>query len=161
MSLTTTGPCGLTPPALIGQADMFARTMATFGLTGAEQMDSFCSCLGKTLTGEYLRLGVAQHLPPYEDRLNDIVVPVVDALNAAGLWETCAVLGPYDGPPFEPERVRRAFEMAILGFEAIRHHIGVSASELLDLLAWKQTVLTVRPLVEQLLEEKEEKGVAR
>ncbi len=96
MSLTTTGPCGLTFPALIGQADMFARTMATFGLTGAEQMDFFCSNLGKKLSAEYLRLGVEQHLPPYEVRLKEVVGPVVDALYAAGLWETCAVLGPYE-----------------------------------------------------------------
>jgi hypothetical protein len=51
--------------------------------------------------------------------------------------------------------------MAILGFRAIRHELGVSPSELLDLLAWKQTVLTVRLLVEQQREEKKEKGVAR
>ncbi|MBL3705865.1 hypothetical protein GI582_24490 [Sulfitobacter sp. BDSS02] len=158
MSLTTTGPCGLTLPALIAQADIFARTMATFGLTGAEQMDFFCSCLGKKLTGEYLRLRVAQHLPPYDVRLKGIVEPVFDALDDARPWETCAVLGSYDGPPFEPERGRRLIEMAILGFEAIRHHLGVSDSELLDLLAWKQTVLTVRLLVEQ---QREEKGVAR
>lgn len=158
MSLTTTGPCGLTLPALIGQADMFARTMATFGLTGPEQMKFFCSCLGKTLTKEYLRLGVAQHLPPYDARLKGIVGPAVDALGEAGLWETCADLGPYDGPPIEAERVRRAIEMAILGFDAIRHHLGVSASEILDLLAWKQTVLAVPLLVEQ---RPEEKGEAR
>ncbi|PWE48344.1 hypothetical protein DEM26_18540 [Thioclava sp. NG1] len=156
MSLNATGPCGLTLSALIGQADMFARTMATFGLTRPEQMKSFCSCLGQTLTREYLRLGVAQPLPPYDARLKGIVEPAVDALSEAGHWGTCAELGPYDSPSLEAERVRCAIEMAILGCEAIRHDLDVAASEILDLLAWKQVVLAVPLLVDQRPEEKGE-----
>lgn len=149
MSSTTIGAWGLTLPEIIDTADSFAKSIATFGITEPEQLKFFCTRLGETLTKNYLRLGVAQDLRPYRDRLAGVVGSAVDALCEAGLWQTCADLGPYDGPPIKAERVRRGIETAILGIDTMRHHLGLSHSEILDLLAWKQTVLAVSLLFEQ------------
>lgn len=149
MSPTTTGPCGFTLSAIIGYADRFARTMATFGITEPEQLKLFCTWFGETLTETYLRLGVAQDLRSYEDRLADLMGPAVDALKETGLWQTCGDLGPYEGAPLEAGGVGRAIEMTILAYETIQHRLGVSAAEALDLLAWKQTVLAVPLLFEE------------
>jgi hypothetical protein len=138
------GPCGLSFAEIIAMADRFCTQAATFGLTDPQFLNEFCMGLGDALTRELILPGMARDPEEYVHRVARVAKTFTDTFIQTEFWSDCAELGPYSGPSPEDDRLRDAVPAFFNSFCNMRELLGISASELLDLLAWIQSALVVR-----------------
>jgi len=140
----TSGPCGFPFAKIIAMADRFGTQAATFGLTDPQLLNEFCLGLGDALTREFALSGMARDPEEYVSRVVRVATTFSDTFIQTEFWSDCAELGPYSGPLPEEDRLCDAVQAFVDSFCGMREVLGVSASELLDLLAWIQSALSVR-----------------
>lgn len=138
------GPCGFSLAEIIAMADRFAMQAATFGFTDPHLLNEFCQGLGAALTKEFTLSGMADDPEEYTHRIVRVVPTFTDMCIQTGFWSECAKLGPYDGPLPKYDRHLDGAQTFFHSFCDMREILGVSASDLLDLLAWIQIALSVR-----------------
>lgn len=143
------GPCGYPLHEIIAMANRFGEYAATFGLTDPDDLNDFCTNLGRKLTEESHRLEIAHGLSSYEHRLKRVLKTFLKAFASSDLLPACRALGPYRGPMPDEARLTDACRTYLTSFSKIHTVLGVSVSETLDLLAWIQCVLSLRILFEQ------------
>tara|TARA_R100000935_G_C2831155_1_gene165163 strand:- start:1288 stop:1791 length:504 start_codon:yes stop_codon:yes gene_type:complete len=140
----TSGPCGFPFVEIIDMADRFGTQAATFGLTDPQLLNEFCLGLGDALTWELPLSGMACDPEEYVFRVVRVAATFSDTFIQTKLWSDCAELGPYSGPLPEDDQLCEAVQTFFDSFCSMREVLGVSASELLDLLAWIQFALGMR-----------------
>tara|TARA_R110002111_G_scaffold173279_1_gene238985 strand:+ start:352 stop:855 length:504 start_codon:yes stop_codon:yes gene_type:complete len=140
----TSGPCGFSFAEIIATADRFGTQAATFGLTDPQLLNEFCLGLGDALTREFTLSGKARDPEEYVQRVARVANTFTNTFIQTEFWSDCAELGPYSGPLPEDDQLCEAVQTFFDSFCGMREVLGVSASELLDLLVWIQVALSVR-----------------
>lgn len=144
MSLSSIpGPCGLTLAEIIDLASGVGRHARHCGVNDQKKLHIVLCAMGVSLTRELTGLPTEQAIAGYHDRLHDVLPEASATLRASDVLPTCLAAGASHETAFDGESSPEAEAALLRGLVVLQMDLGVSSSEMRDLLLWIQSVLTL------------------
>lgn len=142
-------PCGIPLGDIVRLADRFDRQVFAGGITKPGHRLYFWTFLGEALTEKIMERGAVVALPPYQERLNNVVENFLEAYKKPEVEEIFMALDLQADAGSEENRERVDLKMVMAGLAEVRDRYQLAECDLLDLLVWIQVAVLVRPILEK------------
>lgn len=142
-------PCGIPLGDIVRLADRFDRQVFAGGITKPGHRLYFWTFLGEALTEKIVERGAVGALPPYQERLDNVVENFLEAYQMPAVEEIFMALDLEADAGSEDNREQVDLKMVMAGLAEVRGRYQLAPCDLLDLLAWIQVAVLVRPILEK------------